>query len=235
MAEQVGLDYTASFLSPPMTDAALAFEAVRCGSGLLLNYIDPGTAWSSMSLRDRASRRQAAKASRHIAGALTTDDGRDAISWMTQGFATAMAEFWRRAAVTHEHAEQLRASADASERLAHLVAQMWPVLDRHQVLREIARAEEKRFYDPFNPDAMMDLSDYASRARVTAEALALAAGDRFAEFELLIISPVLSLDLEHGHLLASDWNFTGKEWVNLLHPDPVARASVLQSIALEAS
>ena len=105
--------------------------------------------------------------------------------------------------------------------------------DPHGLLPFVASAEQNRFFDPDNPNAMIDLHAYADRARATAEALALAVGERYDEFAQGIIGPLMALDLEHASGMLADWNLLGEYWSNLLSSDPLPYREIVARVAAE--
>jgi hypothetical protein len=142
---------------------------------------------------------------------------------MAQSFGRVTAGTWRRAASTVEEASDaytLIANAERSEALADLAGSYWPVRDRYGVLTEIARAEEHRFFDLDNPDAMFDLRTAAETIRATCEAVGLALGAGFERFSYLLIEPVMAGNLEMDQFLGILWNHQLHGWVNLLRDEP---------------
>jgi hypothetical protein len=84
------------------------------------------------------------------------------------------------------------------------------VNDDREILAHIASAKANRFFDPDNPNAMIDMHAYALRAEATAEALALAVAPRYDSFAAAIIGPVMGLNLDYYAGLQADWNLTGQ-------------------------
>lgn len=165
----------------------------RCGAQLLLAFTYPD-AWPESAPGTGGPKRMLRKAAKNLQAMLDTDYGRDGISWMSQRYATAMAEIWRRAATSAEYAErttQLNARANASEELGRLAELAWPVSGGREVLHFIASAKARRFFDVENPHALIDLHAYTLRAEATAEALALAIGPHYESFAAAIIGPVM--------------------------------------------
>jgi hypothetical protein len=102
-----------------------------------------------------------------------------------------------------------------SESVSELIVQDFSVEDPHEVLKEMASAESHRFYDPENPDAMIDLRDYAARAGVTSQALALTVGSQFPTYERIIIDPVMNLNLTFSTHSLANWSVITQYWANL--------------------
>jgi hypothetical protein len=224
MARDLGVSYDDSMFECPASDAALVMDALRCGVNLIIGFTYPD-GWSDTSSADVVSKKFCKKAAKQIQSAFQTDDGRDAITSVAQGYAQAMAEFWRRAATQDKYQEseaKLLLSAERSEALGELIAHALPVQDFHGVLGHIRSAEEQRFYDPNNPDALTDLHDYAEQARVTSEALALAAGAEYEDFAIATIGPVMSFRMKYSAERQVDWTLVSEYWVNLLLPNPIS-------------
>jgi hypothetical protein len=227
MLRHVDIDFNTSFFNPPRTDPALAVDVYRCGLSLLMAFTEPG-GWSS----GRGSRKTARKAARRVRVGLHGERGPHAISHMAQGYAAEMGAFWRRAATAPtsypDEILRLTDNANRSESLGKLAGEYWPVTDPFNALNSIAEAERHRFFDADNPDAMIDLLSYAGRVRATCEAVTLALGDAFEEYDSLLIAPVMSLDLEFASGLQADWVFQLEHWTNLLSDEPLSYCQFLQ-------
>jgi hypothetical protein len=227
MLRSVGLDFNNSFFNPPRSDPALAVDVYRCGLSLLMAFTETD-GWPS----GNGSKKRARKAAKRFRAGLQSDHGPNAISHMAQGYAAEMAAFWRRAGndstVDSGEALQLAKNADRSESLGKIAREYWPVTDPFNALKTIAEAEQHRFFDADNPDAMIDLRAYAGRVRATCEAVALALGDAVDDYNSLLIAPVMSLDLEFAAGLQADWIFQLDHWTNLLSSEPMSYCDFLQ-------
>jgi len=222
MAVQIGADYDDANIEPPGSDTQLVMVALLCGKELLygFTYPDEWPSWGLGSVDKRGARR----AAKHLTQTLEQPAGRDAIALAAAGIGTALAALWGSAAQAAKHedtATELRNRAIASEGLTALVSAAWPVSGYEHALGAVRRADEGRTFDIENPDAMIDLKDYARRARVTAEALAVAMSDRFDDFEDAITGPVWHLNVAASVLGSTQWVHVSALWVNLLRADPL--------------
>jgi hypothetical protein len=237
VSKQLGVDYDHSYLAPPTSDAEIVMNALRCGAELLTPFAS-ADGWPVDDFGRGISKRLANDAAKCVAAALEHEEGRDALSIMTQAYGQAVAATWRAAASQDEYrdvADQLMQSAASSERLADLVASTWPVEGYEAPLNEVARAEANRAYEPDNPDARVDLHNYAQQVRATADALAVAMSARFEEFQEAILGPVVEVHVGYSLRLSISWNFVGKSWSNLLSPDPVSQYDVTQALIGQAA
>lgn len=216
MGNRLGVDYYEAYLTAPRTDAERVFGALRCGHQLLMNFTR-AEGWPDKSMGGLGgSKRTRRKAAKHFARALQTEDGHDAIAWLAQSYGEAMAQTWR------ESAEPDLDLAGASDTLVAMVRSAWPVSDYYGVLSQIERAEEGRFFDPHNPDAVVDLAAYALRAGIMARAVALTMGSSFEQFVFEITAPLYSLNLTYSVGMLADWAQVAPYWANLLHADALS-------------
>jgi hypothetical protein len=232
MGARLGVDYYEAFLTPPRTDAERVFGALRCGQQLLMNFTRPD-GWPDDSAGGLGGTKRARKkAARHFAMALQTEDGHDAIAWLAQSYGRAMAQTWREA--SDSEADPDLSLAGASEALGEMVRSAWPVSDYHGVLPKVEHAEERRFFDPSNPDAVVGLDAYALRAGVMARAVALAMGSSYDEFAFEITAPVYSLHLTYSVEMLATWAQVAPYWANLLHVDALSYFELSHQINAEA-
>ncbi len=243
MARHLGVDYDASFSAPPTTNEERVVYALQCGLSLIMDYAYPDQ-WALISQDGRLSKRDCRKAARYVQEALPRPEGQEGIGWAAQGYARAMADLWRRAAdpttrtgseVPEEDRAGLLVSAGFSESVAELLAHDFAVEDPHAVLPEMASAEAHRLYDPENPDAMTDLRDYAARAGVTMQSLALAMGPEFPAYDEILIGPVMSLNLAFDYQTNVNWVVVAEYWSNLLKPDCVGYEEMTHRVAAKAA
>jgi hypothetical protein len=222
IAEHLGLDAWLAIVEAPTSHEAKALDAFRIGQSLLMTFTRPD-GWPAIEPRE------ARAAAQRVRRAINADEGRSAVSCMTQGYAREMAAFWRRSAVTTDpaEAEQLLESAARSEKLSELAERFWPVSDPYGALATIARAENDRFVNVDNTDAMIDLRTYFGRARASCCAAAIALGADHERFQTLTYSPVWALDLEFAAGLQADWLFQAKAWANLLTDSPRPYVEIL--------
>lgn len=233
IAARLNVSYDQTMFTAPSTDAERAIDALRCGLNLIIAFVYPD-GWEYVGVGIGRPRRFAKRAAKYVRAALQTESGAEAISCAAQGYARAMAELWRRAAQTGEdepRAAALLHSAARSEALGSLLADLVPVGDPHELRASISSSEANRFYDPDNPDALVDLRTYAERARVTSEALALLAGADYEEFAAAIIEPVLNFNTAYGAATLADWTLAGEYWANLLAPSPLPYGKMIDIIA----
>jgi hypothetical protein len=227
MAFRLGVDYDESFFSPPQTPEARVFDAYRVGQSLLM-FLSYTEGWM---FGPNPSKKFANRAARAVHNSLVTDRGRSAISHMTQGYAREMASLWRRAAdggAPDVIPEQLKESARRSDELGALAAGVWPVVDPHGALDEIALYEKQRIADPNNPVAMIDLHGYYGRVSVAFGAALIAIGADLEEFSPVACLPVAFLDLQVASGLQHDWVFNAEIWDNLLGADPLPYGAFMQ-------
>lgn len=155
---------------------------------------------------------------------------------MAANFGRAQAEIWRRAAATPEHrdrADAFEATAAASEALAGMVADAWPVEDDFWGVRaKVEQAHRDRDYDPDNPDAMIDLHTYGLRVRAVIEPVAMCLGEDFDRFPEILF-PLYRLRLRHSALMQHDWSYVLGVWANFLRPEPLPYFAVLESAGAE--
>jgi hypothetical protein len=217
MGRRLGVDYDEAYLTAPRTDSERVFGALRCGQQLLMNFTRaegwPDDSGGGLGVSQR-SRRKAAK---QFARALRTEDGHDAIAWLAQSYGEAMAQTWRDAAGPEADPEP--DLPGASEALSELVRTAWPVNDYHGVLPKIERAEERRLFNPDNPEAMVDLGAYALRAGIMARAVALTMGASYEQFAFEITAPLYSLHMTYSVGMLADWARVAPYWANVLHTD----------------
>lgn len=230
MAQRLQLDYEETFFTPPRTDAERAFYAYRCGESLVMSLTYPDGWATSGDHRDRSARK-ARKAAKRARSALLTNGG-NAISYMTQRYASEMADFWRRASddcSDESEAEALRDSARRSDNVSALAAEHWPIGDMFDVLPLVDQvaAHARSVFDPSR--AQIDLVAYAGRTHATAGAAALLLGPEFPEFQALVIAPVFALDITMAIALQADWGYELDVWTNLLSDEPLAYAEVVRS------
>src|SRR6202035_1212086 len=138
----LGIDYGASFSAPPTTDEERVVYALRCGLSLIIDYAYPDQ-WAVTSQDGKRSKRDCRKAAKCVQEALLRPEGQEGIGWAAQGYARAMADFWRRASdpttrtgseVPEEDRSGLLVSASLSESVAELLAHDFAVEDPHAVL-----------------------------------------------------------------------------------------------------
>jgi hypothetical protein len=228
MAEELGVDYDAAYFRRPTSNAEFAMNAMHCAEELICEFRDR-EGWPVDDFGRGTSKRQARRAAKYLRAALERKEGRDAISIAAQGYGRALASTWRAAATTggnRDGAAQLVENAESSEKLADLVASIWPARGYEDVLERVALAETHRIFDPDDRDALVDLQDYARRARVTADALAVAMSARFDEFEDAIVGPVRALHIAHNVRLGATWNWVMWFWLNLCGESPTSQADV---------
>jgi hypothetical protein len=223
MAARLGLDYDRAVLLPPQSDSELAMSAILCCTSLLYGFTYRDE-WPSEGLGsvDSGTRRRAA---RYLARALETDVGRDGIALVTRRFADGMAAFWRAAVDQPEFegdSERLRANALASIRMGRLVSRAYPVGGYEAVLGAVQHADEGRQYDADKPGALVDLQHYARRMRATAEGLAVAMSERFADFEEAITGPLWHFNLVADAASNANWAYVAPLWNNLVSPSPMS-------------
>ncbi len=239
MAGHLGVDYDASYSAPPTTNDERVMYALRCGLSLVIDYGYPDQ-WRLISADGALSNRDCRKAAKYVQEALQAPEGQEGIAWAAQGYGRAMSDFWRRAAdpmtrtgnaVPEADRAGLVISAGYSKSVAELIVQVFSVEDPHEVLKEMASAEAHRFYEPENPDAMMDLRDYAARAGVIMQALALTVGPRFPAYEALIIGPVMSLNLALDVPTHVNWAIVGDYWANLWKEPVVGYEEMTEVVA----
>ena len=230
IAKQFKLNYYDSMVASPRTPATRTLAALSCGASVLMDFAYPET-WEQGWDESPLSKRECRKAAKRVQIALRKSEGREAIARAAQGFGLAQAALWRRAAdpstkLGQETPEELRAelpfSARTSEALAEQAAQAIPIKDPHGVLPKIAAAEEYRLYDPDNPDAMTDLRGYADRSHVCAEAVALALGAKFGNYEEAVVHPLKHLLMVYSTTSLASWAVISEYWTNLLRAEPVA-------------
>jgi hypothetical protein len=241
MARHLGVDYDASYSAPPATNEERVVYALRCGLSVIIDYAYPDQ-WEAMSPEGTLNKRGCRKAARYVQEALSRPEGQEGIGWAAQGLGRAMADFWRRAAdpttetgseVPEEARSGLLISASYSQSVSELIAQDFSVEDPHEVLKEMASAEAHRFYDPANPDAMIDLQDYAARAGVISQALALTMGPVFPTYDAIIINPVMNLNLTFNTHSLVNWTIVGRYWANLWKTPVLGYEQMTQVIAEE--
>ena len=134
---------------------------------------------------------------------------------MAQGYAWEMAQLWSRAAETDlENRSGLLESARRAERVSGLAADSWPVQAR-EIREVVAKFERMRYFDPDNPDAMIDLQGYAGRVRAVTVALLSLLGDESEEAGAMLFR-IMSFDMTFASVVATDWNFEGELLANLL-------------------
>ena len=226
MAERVGLDYDMSGFRPAATEEEIGFEALRCGSSLVLAFAYP-EAWGTGG---RADRKLGRRGARLVQVALHTDDGRDAISWMTQRYATVMAAMRRTAAADDpDRAAAFEATAEGDEWLGSLAARVWPVRGQEAALEFASECARTRLFDSDNPQALIDLRAYAMRTAAVVETLAIAAGRDRAQIEDALVRWSMTLDIEFDAGVLSDWSSAGHYWGNLLRPDRVSFGDLVES------
>lgn len=237
MCARLEVGYDSSYFAPPVSDPEFVVGALRCADQLVRGYTYAET-WPVHDGGYAIPKRQARTAAKHLQKALDREQGRDALAVMASGYGRATAMFWREAADSGEHdvdPESLRVRADASDRLAELVERAWPVRGYDVVLERVAGREARRMFDVDNPDALVNLRDYAYRMRAVADALAVALFDRFDEFEDAISGPVFAFHMKHNLLVLSDWNFAAAFWSNLVSPQPISHGEVMGSLAEEST
>jgi len=227
MAQRLGLDYDDSFFTPPSNAPEVALYAYRSGLSLLMTYtyVD-GWIQTDSTARDRKSVKRSAK---RVRAELLGPRGPDAISLMSQGYAREMGALWRRAVgVSEDERQKLLEFARRSEALGDLVAQYWPV-DARPVSDRVAWAEERRYFDPDNPHAKVDLRTYSGRARATCAAVVVLVGEEAEEEVGAMLFRVMNFDLTFNTASWADWNFEADHLVNLLRDDPVSYSEVTAS------
>lgn len=238
MARHLSIDYDASYSAPPTTNEERVLYALRCGLSLIIDYAYPDQ-WELLS-GEALSKRACRKAAKYVQQALQEAEGQEGIGWAAQGYGRAMADFWRRAAdpmtrtgnaVLEADRPGLLISASYSESLSELIVQDFSVEDPHEVLKEMADAEASRTYDPENPDAMMDLRDYAARTGVIMQALALTMARDFPSYEELITAPVAMLNPFLDVPAHANWAIVGEYWTNLWKEPVLGYAEMGQVIA----
>ena len=220
MSLRLGVDYDESFVSPPQTSEARVFDAYRVGQSLLM-FLSYPEGWM---FGPTPSKKLANRAARAVHDSLVTDQGRSAVSYMTQGYAREMASLWRRVAdggAPGVIPEQLEESARGSDELGALAARFWPVEDPHGALGQIALYEKQRVAAPDSPDAMIDLHGYYGRVSVAFGAALIAVGADLDALGHLAYLPVAFVDLDVASGLQHDWMFNGEIWQNLLSADPL--------------
>jgi hypothetical protein len=239
MARHLGVDYDASYSAPPATNEERVLYALRCGLSLIIDYAYPDH-WETMSPDGSRSKRDCRKAAKYFQEALQQSEGQEGIAWAAQGYGRAMADFWRRAAdretqTGKETADDPRSglliSASYSQSVAKLIVQDFSVEDPHEVLKEVASAEDHRAYDPENADAMADLRDYAARAGVTMQALALTVAPQFPTYEATIVTPVMSFNMTFNTDALANWAIVGEYWANLWKTPVLGYEEMTQVIA----
>ncbi len=241
MADHLGVDYDASYSAAPATNDERVLYALRCGISLIMDFAYPDQ-WSAVSPDGQLSKKDCRKAAKLVQDALQRQEGQEGIGWAAQGYGRAMADFWRRAAdptttlgsdVVEEDRAGLLVSADYSESVSELIVQVFSVEDPHEVLKVMASAESRRhrLYDPESPESMMDLLDYAARARVTNQALALTVGSDFPTYEAILINPVVRLNLNFNTSTQANWGIIGEYWANLWKPEPLGYEGMTKAIA----
>jgi len=228
MAQRLGLDFDRSFFTPPRSDVETALDAYRCGCALLLPYATEN-GWVHSDLGDDLGRtaKRLAKAAKR---ALVSDRGPDAISLMAQRYTHEMAQSWLRSVTQLDSKDQLRESAVSAEAVSSIAAACWPV-DAQWIDQQISEGESERFFDPDNPDAMIDLHAYAGRARATAAGVGMLLGDEAHEALDQLIRRVLSLDMLFDLITSERWNLQAVHLVNLRRPTPLSYADVIQNQA----
>lgn len=225
MAQRLGLDYGETFFTPPGTEGEVAFYAYRLGLSLLMPYTYPD-GWTETDSAARSGR-QARRSAKRTRAALVGPRGPDAISLMTQGYAWEMAQLWSRAAATDvENRSALLESARRAERVSELAANSWPVQAR-EIREDVARFEGMRYFDPDNPDAMIDLHDYAGRVRAVTVALVSLLGAESEEAGAMLFR-VMSFDGTFALAVATDWNFEGELLANVLHDEALSYREMSQ-------
>jgi hypothetical protein len=229
VAEHLGLDYYQATIISPADGAQRAFEAIRIGTQALygFTYAD---AWSERGF----SRRDRARAAKIIARALARDEGRDAACFMACGLGGALAGTWRAGARDDPaHARELGAQAESSEGLVELVRAAWPISPDERLLGRVRSAARSRSFDPEASKAKFDLGPYVLKVQASAEALALAAAERFEAVEPLIIHPVMNVDVLFYAQLSNAWNLWARYWVNLLSRRPLPFSRVSDAVHAE--
>jgi hypothetical protein len=233
LCERFGLGYDESALFEPRTTEALIVNALRCGWELIDEFTTPDP-WIHCDPYEDLPEKFAKGAAKHMRAAFLTDEGREAISCAAQGFARTTADLWFHTAMPRDvndpSGSTLLGNAKRAEELAELVAQALPVQDPHGVLPRIAHAAEVRMFDVDNPDALINLRDYAARAKTTSDALALAAGDKYEDFERALIGPVMSLGIAYNAERLVAWALATEQLGNLLRPEPLAWVEVSQKM-----
>jgi hypothetical protein len=239
MARHVRVDYDDSYSAPPSTNEERVVYALRCGLSAIIDYAYPDQ-WEAISPEGTLNKRGCRKAAKHVQAALQAPEGQEGIGWAAQGLGRAMADFWRRAAdpttragseVSEEDWPGLIVSASYSESVSELIVQDFSAEDPHEVLTEMASAESHRFYDPENPDAMIDLRDYAARAGVISQALALTVGPEFPTYERIIVDPVMNLNLTFNTHSLANWSVITQYWANLWKAPVLGYEEMTQVIA----
>ena len=219
MAQRLSLDYVETFFTPPAADGEVALYAYRLGLSLLMPYTYPD-GWTETDSTARSGR-QAKRSAKRTRTALLSPRGPDAISLMAQGYAWEMAQLWSRAAETDlENRSELLESTRRGERVSDLAAASWPVHAR-EIRERVAELEGMRYFDPDNPDAMVDLYAYAGRVRAVTVALAWLLGDDSEEAGAMFFR-IMTFDMTFGFALGTDWNFEGEMLANLLQQEPLA-------------
>ncbi len=239
MAQHLSVDYDDSYSAPPSTNEERVVYALRCGLSAIIDYAYPDQ-WEEMSPEGTLNKRGCRKAAKYVQEALQRQEGQEGIGWAAQGLGRAMADFWRRAAdpstetgseVSEEDRPGLIVSASYSQSISELIVHDFSVEDPHEVLKEMASAEAHRFYDPENPDAMIDLRDYAARAGVISQALALTMGPEFPTYDAIIINPVMTLNLTFSTHSLVNWTIISQYWANLWTTEPLGYEEMTQVIA----
>jgi hypothetical protein len=228
IGERHGIDYDTSTFAAPSRPEELGFEAVRCCTGLVMAFAYED-AWPT---DDRAVRKLGRKAAALVRDSVHDTPGRDAVTWAACRFGRVMADLRRRAAqADRDDADAYRDTADADERLAGLAASLWPVDEQHPA---IAYARELRpGYEIDSPDALIDLHAYASHTAATVEALSLATWPSTPELESAITCWTYNLDLRFAGAVQSDWTLAASYWGNLIGPDPIPYADMIDIVAAE--
>jgi hypothetical protein len=234
MAQRLGLDYNGTFFEPPVTEAALAFEAYRCGLSLLMSFTyDDG--WGTASALGNTSRHKLAKkAAKAMRAGLVEERGRDAISLMACGYGRATAQMWRRTRQVPEHSEHIAAltsNAERSDALAELALRGWPV-EASSSVASLREAQGHSIVALDNPGQMIDVRTAMERTQAACEGAAVALGTEYENFSELLIGPIYSMNLELVQGLQTDWVGQMDSWMNLLSDEPVEFGLVAQATAM---
>jgi hypothetical protein len=230
IGDRHGIDYDSAMFTAPSRPEDLGFEAIRCCTGLVVAFAYED-AWPT---DDRATRRLGKKAAALVRDSFHDTPGRDAVAWAACGFGRVMADLRRRAAERGgDDANAYRATAEADERLARLAACIRPVDEQHPAIAYARKLHGSRGYDIDNADARIDLHACASRTAATVEALSLATWPSTPELEPAITRWTYNLHVEFAAAVQSDWSLAASYWGNLIGPDPIPYADMIDVVAAE--
>jgi hypothetical protein len=225
MGEPRGIDYDYAAVTAPTSQEEIGFQALRCGTALLVAFCDPPS-WGA-TFTDRKTKRLARRGAGDLFERFSSEQGQAAISWLTQSYGRVTAEARRRAAAEEPdpgRAAMYEATADQDDWLAAIVGERWPV--DNEPAKEWA---DSIGHPPDLHESESHVLNQRARVDASIEPISVVLWPEARDLHAVFLDWTGGPTIDIGPGVTSDWHQVAPQWANLIGPDRRSYMEVVES------